>query len=191
MGIYLFVSIILLIAISYTSYYSWFDAQAYTNSDTVLGQVTFVDYRSYNIKFFANGKKEHYTKNGSRSFEDLNGDNGMPMEVGEEFLVVYNKENPKYFDVLFEPLTRQTYRIYEQKTIPKIRLWLHSNGMKYDQFRAQCVFDRLYETFGVEGLADMYFYNEPLIENTNNNSWTFQSFSKKQEFKDCINACVY
>ncbi len=188
-GIYIFVSIILLMIVSYTSYYSWFNLQAYTNSDTAIGQVTFVDYRSYVIRILVNGESYEMTKNGNRSFKDLNGDNGMPMEIGEEFLVVYNKEDPDYFDVLFEPISRQTLRIYEQITVPVIVEWLTQEGLKNDDYHALCTFRHLYNTFGAEGLAAMYFYNEPLIENPEHNSWTFESFSNQQLFKDCISFC--
>jgi len=82
LGVYLLVSIILLMIVSYASYHSWFNYQAYNNSDTTIGQVTFVDYRSYNIRVVVDGESIELMKNGDRSFEDLNGDNGMPMEIG-------------------------------------------------------------------------------------------------------------
>lgn len=188
-GIYIFVSIVLLIIVSYSSYYAWFNNQAYANSDTVLGTVTFVDYRSFNIKFQTPEKLYDLNKNGDRSFEDLNGKNGMPLEVGEEFLVVYNKKNPEYFDVLYEPLTKQTFRIYEQITTAKIEHYLMENNYKFEEYRANCMFHLLYKEFGVDGLAHMYFYNEPLIENTDHNSWNFESFSNQQAFINCVNFC--
>lgn len=188
-GIYIFVSIVLLIIVSYSSYFAWFNNQAYTNSDTVMGHVTFVDYRSFNIKFQTPEKLYDLNKNGIRSFEDLNGKNGMPLEVGEEFLVVYNKTHPEYFDVLYEPLTRQTFRIYEQITTAKIEKWLVENNYKFEEYRANCMFHLIYKEFGVDGLAHMYFYNEPLIENTKHNSWNFETFSNQQAFKNCVNFC--
>jgi len=188
-GIYIFVSIVLLIIVSYSSYYAWFNNQAYANSDTVLGHVTFVDYRSFNIKFQTAEKLYDLNKNGDRSFEDLNGKNGMPLEIGEEFLVVYNKKQPEYFDVLYKPLTRQTFRIYEQITTAKIEMWLKENNHKYDEYRANCMFHLLFKEFGVDGIAHMYFYNEPLIENTKHNSWNFESFRNQQVFINCVNFC--
>ena len=188
-GIYIFVSIVLLMIVSYTGYYSWFNHQVYSNSDTTLGQVTFVDYRSYLIRVVINGNSYEMQKNGDRSFKDLNGENGMPMEIGQEFLVVYNKEDPKYFDVLFEPISRQSFKIYEQITVPKIVEWLTEEGLQNDDYRALCMFRHIYDTFGIEGCAAMYFYNEPLIENTENNAWTFESFRNQEAFKECISFC--
>ncbi len=188
-GAYIFVSIVMLIIVSYSSYYAWFNNQAYANSDTVMGSITFVDYRSFNIKFKTAERLYDLNKNGNRSFEDLNGENGMPLEVGEEFLVVYNKQNPEYFDVLYEPLTKQTFRIYEQITTAKIEYYLKENNYKFEEYRANCMFHLLYKEFGVDGLAHMYFFNEPLIENTDHNSWKFKSFSNQQAFINCVNFC--
>lgn len=188
-GIYIFVSIVLLMLVSYGGYHTWFDYHAHNNCDTTIGQITLVDYRSYNIRVVVDGESIELEKNGDRSFKDLNGDNGMPMEIGEEFLVIYNRDNPKYFDVLFEPISRQTIRIYEQISMPVIVRWLTEQGLQNDEHRAMCVFKQLYQTFGVEGLSAMYFYDEPLVENLDNNSWTFKSFSNQQAFKDCISFC--
>ena len=188
-GIYIFACIVLLIIVSYSSYYAWFNQQAYTNSDTVIGQVTFVDYRSFNIKFRTKEKLYDLNKNGIRSFEDLNGKNGMPLEIGEEFLVVYNQDEPEYFDVLYEPLTRQTFRIYEQITSAKIEQWLRENDYKDDSYRANCMFHLIYKEFGIDGLAQMYHYKEPLIENTKHNAWKFKSFKKQRAFLNIVNLC--
>lgn len=188
-AIFVFVGIILSILIVNVSVNYYHEQQAYVNSDTTICEI--VDLESHNFKaIFSDGLNEHIVdQRASKAFNTLYYENGMPLEIGQEYMIVYNTVEPEYFKIIGEHYTQATLISYLNLTKPKIKRWLMEDGL-YQTGMEECVFQNVYRTMGIEAIAQLYYYDEALLDNFTNNAMTFSTFKNKSQIKDILNVCT-
>ena len=112
--------------------------------------------------------------------------NGMPLESGDEFVVLYVPANPSVNRIDFDRPSDRQLKIYQQRATDQ-HLSLHPDEAPYI---AQCMVKTAYEMVGIDGLANFYFQNTSPVENPSHNKDSFfrmvrsLDFQKKIE-KDC------
>lgn len=189
-ALYIFIGIIATVITASLSVSVYHKKQAYTNSDTTICRVVSLEQHSFRV-LFSDGFHEHVTEHrASKAYQTLYYKNGMPLQVGQEFMIVYNKAKPKYSQVEGDLITERTLLSYHELTAPKIKRWLTKEGRYYEGME-HCVFQRVYQRIGIEGLAQLFYYDEALIENLDNNTITFSSFKNQNEFQKILKECEF
>lgn len=112
--------------------------------------------------------------------------NGMPLESGDEFAVVYVPSEPKISRINFSKPTERQIQLYQKRATEK-HLKLHPDEAP---FIAACMVKVAFQLNGVPGIADFYFQDTPPDSNPDHNQITYLRltrdlpFQKKVE-KDC------
>jgi hypothetical protein len=112
--------------------------------------------------------------------------NGMPLESGDEFVVLYVPSNPSVSRIDFDRPSNHQIEIYQKRAAEK-HLSLHPDEALPV---VSCMVQTAYEMEGIDGLAKFYFQNTPPNENPTHNKNSFfrlvrsLPFQKKVE-QDC------
>ncbi len=113
--------------------------------------------------------------------------NGMPLESGDEFTVLYVPSEPKISRINFGKPTERQIQIYQKRAVEK-HLSLHPGEAPSI---AACMVNAAYLLNGISGIADIYFQDTTPESNPDHNQTTYLRlthglpFQKKVE-KDCL-----
>jgi curved DNA-binding protein CbpA len=158
-----------------------------------IAEVTSVLPRRINYQFIAEGKIIKDTKYVGKSFKETLSGNGMPVMKGDRFEVHFRQGSPQMHRLNFKKMDHFTLRRYLNVTkLAVMNLYvseLEKQTDKSPEQIADCIALLSYETFGVNGLAKLYFHDEPWIENTKNNNITSYFFRKDKDFKMILRHC--
>jgi hypothetical protein len=55
--------------------------------------------------------------------------------------------------------------------------------------QCECLANKIYEKYGTDGLATIFFNNELIVENILHNSLAYKKFINKKEVTDLIKSC--
>lgn len=149
-------------------------------------------------EFYFNGRRFYNDKKNMRtSWEGkVVSPNGMPIRRGDSFKVMFNKEQPQYHKIEYDKFSKSTLDRYmvqasyyvEREYIEERHPSLNANTLEMKLFIA-CFTEAVYHKKGIDGLANLVFYDEPWIENFGNNKYSYRKMMKdeevKQAFKDC------
>lgn len=156
------------------------------NAATTTARLVSFSYRHYFLVYRVDGKTYSKKYSGRRTKKDLVTPNGMPVYVGCEFLVKYRNDNPEYCYLDFDEILPQTLRVYQRAV--HYPLCNYFDVEMYDQ-RINCFSAAIYNEFGLGGLADIYFQQEPLIENFNHNKGSFKKLAASNAFNQLAKSC--
>ncbi len=112
--------------------------------------------------------------------------NGMPLESGDEFVVLYVPSNPSVNRIDFERPSKRQIDIYQKRAVQK---HLSLNPSQAPSI-AECMVKTAFDMEGITGIAKFYFQNMPPSENPTHNENSFfrlvrsLPFQKKVQ-KDC------
>ena len=112
--------------------------------------------------------------------------NGMPLESGDEFVVLYVPNNPSVNRIDFDRPSDRQLKLYQQRATNQ-HLSLHPDEAPHI---ARCMVKTAYEMEGMDGLAKFYFQNAPPTENPSHNQDSFFRLVRSLDFqkrveKDC------
>jgi hypothetical protein len=168
--------------------YKYFN-QWYVNQlpdETICTVIQFTG-RHYWVAYEVDGE-EHIKKiSGFRSHFNLLAPNGMPIFKDEQFVIVYRKDNPKRCYVDYNRITPQTMNVYLALVAPHV--WAQFKLSQNDT-RVECISLLTFNTYGIEGLADLFFWEESFLENMGNNSITCRSMVGSTDFQEILDQCM-
>jgi hypothetical protein len=132
---------------------------------------------------------EEYIKkfSGTRSKYLLLTPNGMPTVDGLQFKVNYRKGNPRRCYLDYEEITPQTLALYINLVKQEIAA---QYGIEADDARTECLALLVFDSHGIEGLADLFFWKESMLENFGNNSYTYGKLLEDERFKEHERDCM-
>ena len=160
------------------------------NSDPAETVCTVVNHDARNILVRYNVNKTNYYKkfSGTRSKMWLVTPNGMPVVDGAEFTVRYKKTNPSWVVLMDDDFTPRTLDLY----LETVQFEVAKNlGVEPDDARVECISLLTFEKFGIDGLANLFFWQESPLENFNNNSSTYESMSESDAFSQIKQECLF
>lgn len=132
-----------------------------------------------------------YTVNGQSYSAETNAadetvvvlENGMPLEEGDEFVIVYVPNNPNLNKIDYNRPTKQQINLYRKRAIDQ-----HLNlNPEIDSLHTACFVNVALEVSGIKGLADVYFQQAEPGENPRNNKNTFGKLVRDLSFNEKIN----
>lgn len=104
--------------------------------------------------------------------------NGMPLESGDEFTVLYADSHAFVNQIDFDKPTAEQIQRYRLRAIQR-HLDLHP---EITEQRAQCLIEIAYEIKGVGGLADFYFQDLQPTANAQHNQLTYLRLTRDTPF---------
>lgn len=186
-GVSIFVGLLLIVAAFYFGqdyFVSWYVNQA---PKETIGHITDFGMRKFAIEYTVNERTYIERISGTRSQKFLVTPNGMPVVYGAEFLVVYNKNDPSWCEVDFEKITPLTLRKY-------VKMISEEAAAIFDlpsaDNRVECASLQLFNSFGFDGLANVFFWRESPMENFKNNSFTFELMEESEEYQTILKDCL-
>lgn len=103
---------------------------------------------------------------------------GMPLEVGDEFIVRYLPGNPLLHDISFDRPSRGTLEAYKERAIATYR----EQYPEASKQTSNCLAEVAYKQKGIQGYAMMYFSQLSSAENKLFNEEAFESMRNDQHF---------
>jgi hypothetical protein len=116
--------------------------------------------------------------------------NGLPLSVGDEYLIRFVKYNPDIYKIDYDKPSARTMLNYI-KTASEILFRL--NYFSYNKNQQSCCFclsKNIFHKYGFDGLAKILFHNEAIVENLNHNSITFNNLMRNKEVKKIVIECT-
>lgn len=184
----IFVAIVLLIGAFYFG--RKYFVQWQVNSDPAQTICTVVNHDARNIlvSYHVDGTRYLKKYSGTRSKMWLVTPNGMPVVNGAEFTIRYKKTNPSWAILLDEDFTPKTLDLY----VETIRFEVAKNmQVDADDARVECLSLMAFEAFGIDGLANLFFWKESPLENFSHNSSTYESMEESAEFQRIMKDCLF
>lgn len=110
-------------------------------------------------------------------------DTGMPLQVGDEFLVKYLPGNPLLHSIAYDQPSKGTLEAYRDRAIETFR---KSNPGTSNQY-SNCLAEVAYSTQGIKGLALMYSSKTSRSDNLYFNANAFEEMMKDDAFLMAMN----
>ena len=125
---------------------------------------------------------------GVRSKHELVLPNGMPAFRGLQFTIKYKRTSPKTAYLEYDQFTPRSLDIY----IDAIKLQTAKNyKIESTDARIECLALMVYNKYGVDGLADLFFWDESPVENFSNNSITYENLEETEGFQQILKECLF
>lgn len=149
-----------------------------TKAKVLLASET--DDNSLSYFFTVNGKA--YQDKILQNNESIVLKNGMPLEMGDEFVVKYLPYNPKKNQIYYERPTTKQLSTYKARAVKK---HLEYNpGL--DPGYCSCMIETGYQIKGLDAIADFYFQKTSAQENSQHNRDSFHRLTRSEEFKEAV-----
>ena len=120
-------------------------------------------------------------------------DNGMPIRIGDEFEIVFNRDRPSYHKLNFEKVSSQTMNRYLRQVSNEFRKIYEEEwkGLSESQVKrnANCLTLLVFKEFQFKGLSTVYFWDVSFLENFSNNSIDWYFLQKDDKYVEILNQC--
>lgn len=120
-------------------------------------------------------------------------DNGLPLEIGHRFRARYYAADPSYHEVLYLKPDKPTLEDYFRDVADRVETMdlalLDSISPSRSRLFARCLVFLTYQHQGLEGLAQLYFYDEHPLENPTNSLLTWFFFRRGDTFETNVSQC--
>ncbi len=110
-------------------------------------------------------------------------ENGMPLETGDEFVVKYLSYNPNMNQIYYERPTDNQLQTYKARAAQRFQMKNPGSTPEY----CSCLIETAYKVNGLDGIADVYFFDTNISDNSKHNSQTYQKLIENLEFKTQLN----
>jgi len=151
-----------------------------------------VVYTDRTDKFFVNWQfeGETYKKMFKGRFVEgkwLISDAGMPVMLGNNYIVRFNASNPKFAvlkDKFISPETAEVYyNIVRHSIADKL-------GLSLEDPAVICMYWSILDRFGVDGLAHVLFSKTPFLKNWYHNENTYKGLVASEEYQNLYRSCL-
>jgi len=108
---------------------------------------------------------------------------GMPLEVGDEFVVRYMPGNPLLHDIAFDKPSKGTLEAYKERAIATYRKQFPEESKQ----SSNCLADIAYKQKGILGYALMYSSPVSVLDNKRFNGSAFENMRNEKRFLMAFN----
>jgi hypothetical protein len=109
----------------------------------------------------------------------------LPLFPNQRYRVYYASNKPHISEINLSVPDSQTIRNYINEASYLIGQILSESSEE----RTKCIAQKIYDKFGYDGLAYIFFYDEYVVENFKHNSQTFKTFWNSNEVMQIISSC--
>ncbi len=158
------------------------------NTEYTYAKITNANTRNVTYRFYVDGVPFESTSYVKKSFNEIVSKNGLPIEAGQYFKVIYNTDHPEYSKLDFSVYPAEVGESYMHMVYAKLRT--NAKFEKYSERDLSCIIMDTYSELRTHGLATLYFYDEPIVENFKHNRLRFYFFIKSQTFESIKSKCL-
>ncbi len=109
----------------------------------------------------------------------------LPLFTNQRYRVYYASNKPHISEINLSAPDSLTIQKYIDEASYLIGQILSESRME----RTKCIAQKLYQKFGFDALAYIFFYDEYVVENFKHNAHTFKTFWNSNEVKQIIESC--
>ncbi len=193
-AVYSFIGLVVFIMLAYNSYFWHLDWQISRSPVEVMAQVTGIEANRV-VYTFPSGDsliedRRYVRGSGLRMYSDA----GMPLRIGDQFRIVYRKDDPDYNKLDTYTVSSKTFNRYVDIAAQAIIRYhldpLDPSSTTISRAKAKCLALLIYEKYGIEGLVRCYHFDSHPLERFTTNSWTWYFFWKGDEMQEIRTACA-
>ena len=107
----------------------------------------------------------------------------LPLQLGDQFMVYFSKNNPVRHQVLFDMPTDRQYQKYKELSLDicnQSMVWKVNEGQELKSKYCNCLLKILDEEVGLSGFGHVIFHQVESDNNSRYNMSTFQNLLKKE-----------
>ena len=172
--------------------YRWYYSGVVSNNEVqtfavveAIGQNR-VTYRFFDMEDNEVVDKEYVSNNGI----EMMADNGMPLKIGDVFLLRFNSEKPDYHLVDYDKVSHETLERYFELAEHSLLRNLESEDISINpKIYIRCMVLLVYQKEGIDGLAKIYHAHTNPLESLSYNRWTWTSFKNSDVFQEIQKSC--
>lgn len=105
--------------------------------------------------------------------------NGMPLESGDEFTIIYVPSRPEISRINFNKPTSRQIELYKKRAVEKYRM----SHAEEAQSMIECMINIACQLEGISGIADFYFQGADPLTNPQHNQETFRRLMESLPFQ--------
>ena len=153
-------------------------------SQYALGTITKIEAEKIYYQYIVNGK--WFTGNIKKELIQPE-NNGMPVEVGDEFSTQFALDNPLIHQIDFNLPSQKQLQVYFKRAFEK----QVAHHPEFSAQKVQCMIEVAYELEGLPVFADFYFQDLSPEENVLHNNFTYKRLVRDQPFVNVMaNRCI-
>lgn len=161
--------------------------QVNQDADSVLCQVVGLNYRIMTYRYKVNGKLFHGKIRTRKSLSQLLAGNGMPLGMGDVFMLRYSKKHPEKSYPNYKWVDENTLQGYFEKVEERARSL--SVDWKDCETCTRCLVHEVYKVGGLEGLSSLYFHSTSPLENIRHNHLRWVWIKQRTSFQTLMGFC--
>ncbi len=186
-AIYILVSIIVMIGSFYVGSrlynYLLITADPVETTATVFA----IEPRRLHFRFEHEGTVYRQDAYASKTGTEMKAATGMPLFVGDKFVVRYNAGEPQYYTLFYDRVGPNTLQRYLNLVSFKLIDLYHTKwaALPYETKKhiAYCMAREIYQEYNIEGLSHVYYAETFFLENISHNSFSWFFFKNRPAFR--------
>lgn len=194
LGLYSLIGLIIFGLVTYQAYFWHRDWQISRQQATAVAEVVGIENHRMVYTFFdgVDAREERCYVRGYGII--MLAENGMPLRIGDQFVVHFNADNPDYHRVNTLQISSATLNRYLDAATASIAQYCSQNeaqaSHRISPNQARCLSLMVYQKFGIAGLVKCYHLETHPLDYLSLKSWTATSFWDSDEMKFIRQACA-
>ncbi|MGB0175969.1 MAG: J domain-containing protein, partial [Owenweeksia sp.] len=119
--------------------------------------------------------------------------NGMPLEIGDRFELVYQRDKPSFHRLNYEKMSAETLNRYMFSVSNELQVWLSEKDPEMDRDflkrTADCITLLTFQEFKMNGLSTILHRQSFFMENLDHNSVSWYFMKRDEAFTDLVTQC--
>ncbi|HAD95965.1 MAG TPA: hypothetical protein DCG19_01100 [Cryomorphaceae bacterium] len=120
-------------------------------------------------------------------------DEGLPLEIGDEFELIYQEGNPDFHRLNYRKMSAETFNRYMLSVSNALQQWLREEGTDISpevlKLRADCLTLLIFQEYEFNGLSMVLHRDSFFLENLGHNSLRWYLMSHSDTFQGLIKQC--
>ncbi len=192
-GIILFFVVIFAAVSIWQAYKFYFNLKVNGDSVRTEAQVVGVANKRVIYQFFVGDSLIQEKAYVGRYRLSMLADNGMPLEIGDQFELIYSAADPSYHRLNYQKVSPATMKRYLALSSTKLQgiyrdHWQELNDSE-QKVRALCMSLLIFQEYGFNGLAKVVYHDANILNNFAHNSIRWHFLSRKEAFKEIYHSC--
>ncbi|WP_210758320.1 J domain-containing protein [Croceimicrobium hydrocarbonivorans] len=193
LAVYSLIGIVVLAFFSYKSYFWIIDYEIDSNPAQTMAKVVGIENHRVVYQFVVGDEVYEERAYVKGSGIKMYAANGMPLKIGDQFVLRYRKDDPYFHDLNTYSVASHTFNRYIDLASEAILQYSY-NKMEEEpnlikKVEARCMAYLIYQKFGIEGLASCYHFDTHPFDHFKDNSLSWYFFWDKDEVREIREAC--